>query len=102
MPIVGFTILNFVGPMHRKWFFLLGVSALCATVILVSGWVIPSQSTDAQDFYVGNDTGRVMKVTASPAETAFGRLFVAATVGGTNGARLNPKALNFVQDYMRE
>jgi membrane-bound lytic murein transglycosylase D len=41
-------------------------------------------------------------MTTSPAETAFGELFIASTVGGTNGARLNPKALSFVQDYMKE
>src|ERR1700743_1153102 len=102
MPISVCTILNVVGPMRRKWFLLLGISALCATVILVSGWVYPTQVTDTQDLYVSTDTGRVKKITASPAEAAFGELFMASTIGGANGAWLNPKALSFVQDYMRE
>jgi membrane-bound lytic murein transglycosylase D len=29
-------------------------------------------------------------------------LFVATSVGGSNGVRLNPKAFSFVQDYMKE
>ena len=44
---------------------------------------------------------------AAPAFTsgsaiAFGQLYIAATVGGSNGVRLNPKALHFVQDYMKD
>jgi membrane-bound lytic murein transglycosylase D len=32
----------------------------------------------------------------------FSELFLATSVGASNGARLNPKALNFVHDYVKE
>jgi hypothetical protein len=32
----------------------------------------------------------------------FSELFLATSVGGSNGVKLNPKALNFIQDYMKE
>jgi peptidoglycan lytic transglycosylase D len=38
----------------------------------------------------------------SDSKNDFKDLFLATSIGGTNGARLNPKALNFVQDYMKE
>jgi membrane-bound lytic murein transglycosylase D len=38
----------------------------------------------------------------SDSQNDFKELFLATSIGGTNGARLNPKALNFVQDYMKE
>src|SRR5579872_6626936 len=89
--------------MYNKRLLLLGIIVLCATLILTAGWIYPTQPVDSQDYYTTTtDTGRVLKMTTSPAETAFGELFIASTVGGANGARLNPKALSFVQDYMKE
>jgi membrane-bound lytic murein transglycosylase D len=38
----------------------------------------------------------------SNSQSDFNGLFVAASLGGSNGARLNPKAFQFVQDYMKE
>jgi membrane-bound lytic murein transglycosylase D len=38
----------------------------------------------------------------SDSQNDIKELFVATSVGGSNGARLNPKALSFVQDYMKE
>ena len=38
----------------------------------------------------------------SNSQNDFKELFLATSVGGSNGARLNPKALSFVQDYMKE
>jgi membrane-bound lytic murein transglycosylase D len=35
-------------------------------------------------------------------DVIFNQLFIATSIGGSNGVRLNPKALNFVQDYIKE
>lgn len=103
--------------MYNKRLLLLGVVILSATFVLTSGWMYPAgpvdsqiQSLGLQDTFSSNDTDRVAKESrslASPAmtshaEIAFSQLFTATTIGGSNGVRLNPKALNFVQDYMRE
>jgi membrane-bound lytic murein transglycosylase D len=39
---------------------------------------------------------------ADPQNFLFSELFLATSVGGSNGARLNPKALNYIQDYVKE
>lgn len=41
-------------------------------------------------------------VADSESRTEFNELFAATSVGGSNGARLNPRALSFVQDYIKE
>jgi membrane-bound lytic murein transglycosylase D len=117
--------------MFSKRLLLLGVVALFATLVLTSGWTPPAASIDstgsyrssdglyhASDrlyrssdrLYHASDTDRVAAMRrnfAAPAFTsgsaiAFGQLYIATTVGGSNGVRLNPKALNFVQDYMKD
>jgi len=96
--------------MFNRRLLLLGVVALFATLILTSGWAPPTATFDSTGLYRYSDTDKVAGMHrnfAAPAFTsgsaiAFGQLYIAATVGGSNGARLNPKALNFVQDYMKE
>ncbi|HEV2483434.1 MAG TPA: lytic transglycosylase domain-containing protein, partial [Puia sp.] len=59
----------------------------------------------ANDLAAARDTSRDANgslSTTSPSEIAFGQLYLATTVGGSNGVRLNPKALSFVQDYMKD
>lgn len=38
----------------------------------------------------------------TPSEDGFKDLFIATSIGGSNGAKLNPKALSFVQDYIEK
>lgn len=79
--------------MYNKRFLLLGL-----TLIVASGWAYPTQSSDTT-------TLSVTTPSTSPSNTEdefYNELFIAANVGGSNGVRLNPKALSFVQDYMKE
>jgi len=98
--------------MYNKRLLLLGIT------IIGSGWMYPTQA----DISVNSkgdevrlrpviDTERVATTTASLSATVansnsqgvfFKELFMATSVGGSNGVRLNPKAVSFVQDYMKE
>jgi len=86
--------------------------------IIGSGWMYPTQADiSVLEKGVGTnshpvaDTERVAISTASLSSTVansnsdgvfFKELFLATSVGGSNGVRLNPKALSFVQDYMKD
>ena len=100
--------------MYNKRLLLLGSVILFATFILTAGWAYPSGpvSFEANDhvpvtdrpvptFDTSRDANSSL-TTSSPSEIAFGQLYLATTVGGSNGVRLNPKALSFVQDYMKD
>jgi len=50
----------------------------------------------------GKDTVTLTAKSDSGSQNDFNDLFVATSIGGSNGARLNPKAHSFVQDYMKE
>jgi membrane-bound lytic murein transglycosylase D len=96
--------------MCNKRLLLLGVTIL----VLTSGWMYPAQDktfTANHDFLPSNiDTGRLAgnagiaaaAIKADPRSYLFSELFLATSVGGSNGSRLNPKALNFIQDYVKE
>ena len=84
-------------------------------LVLGSGWMYPARdkmlSTENDLPHHLIDTERVIAAAAVPAsftEAAdprsylFSELFLATSVGGSNGSRLNPKALNFIQDYVKE
>ena len=104
--------------MYNRRLLLLGGIVLFATFILASGWMYPTgplgfEATDhiESDAHTLCDTGRdanrvtssaISPISTSPSEIAFGQLYMATTIGGSNGVRLNPKALSFVQDYMKE
>jgi len=100
--------------MYNKRLLLLGSVVLFATFILTAGWAYPSgpvgfETNDripvADQPVPSFDTSRSANgslTTSSPSEVAFGQLYLATTVGGSNGVRLNPKALTFVQDYMKD
>jgi membrane-bound lytic murein transglycosylase D len=96
--------------MFSKRLLLLGVVSLFTTLVLTSGWTPPTATIDSTGLYRASDTDRVAGMRHSfvaPAFTsgsaiAFGQLYIATTIGGSNGVRLNPKALNFVQDYMKD
>lgn len=84
--------------------------------IIGSGWMYPTQADTSISKGIGSlprpsiDTERVAitaslsaTVANSNSQSAFSQeLFMATSVGGSNGVRLNPKALSFVQDYMKE
>jgi membrane-bound lytic murein transglycosylase D len=96
--------------MCDKRLLLLGVTIL----VLGSGWIYPSQEKiqPAENTFPNSplDTERMVSATAlqarftsaNPQTYLFSELFLATSVGGSNGSRLNPKALNFIQDYVKE
>ena len=92
--------------MYNRRLLLLGGSIMFATFILASGWMYPTGPAGyPANVPIPRDTSRDAEralVTTSPSEVAFGQLYLASTVGSSNGVRLNPKALSFVQDYMKE
>jgi membrane-bound lytic murein transglycosylase D len=68
----------------------------------VTHWVSGFSTADT-----GRAAGKLNSVAMDPANTSsgdviFNQLFIATSIGGSNGVRLNPKALNFVQDYVKE
>jgi membrane-bound lytic murein transglycosylase D len=88
---------------------------LLSVTIMGSAWIPPTMAgvpTGEKVVFSRPlaDTGRVVganSLTASaehynPQHYLFSELFLATSIGGTNGARLNPKALNFVEDYIKE
>ncbi|HLI92027.1 MAG TPA: lytic transglycosylase domain-containing protein [Puia sp.] len=94
--------------MCNKRLLLLGL-----TLVVLSGWVYPSNDPGpaaGHNFpHSSADTERLAGLTApgalakaNPQLTFSSELFLATEIGGTNGARLNPKALNFIEDYVKE
>jgi membrane-bound lytic murein transglycosylase D len=91
--------------MCNKRLLLLGVTIL----VLGSGWMYPTHDK-MQPGDLLSDTSRlvgtprmsVQLTGINPQNYLFSELFMATTVGGTNGSLLNPKALNFIQDYVKE
>jgi membrane-bound lytic murein transglycosylase D len=93
--------------MCNKRLLLLGVTIL----VLGSGWMYPAQDKMlSADNDLPPDTGRIAGTPRIPAQLTridpqsylFSELFLATSIGGSNGSRLNPKALNFIQDYVKE
>jgi len=96
--------------MCNKRLLLLGVTIL----ILGSGWMYPAQNNmlSPENTFPNSplDTERMVNATAiqarltgaNPQTYLFSELFLATSIGGSNGSRLNPKALNFIQDYVKE
>jgi membrane-bound lytic murein transglycosylase D len=94
--------------MDNKRLLLLGITI----ILFTSGWMYPTQDylfSQEDDFTPSyGDTNRVVSATTAgaintnPQTYLFSELFLATSVGGSNGARLNPKALNFIQDYVKE
>jgi membrane-bound lytic murein transglycosylase D len=95
--------------MCNKRLLLLGVVIL----VLGSGWMYPTpeKALMAQtDFpHTNIDTERLVSpalattvTKADPQSYLFSELFLATSVGASNGAKLNPKALSFIQDYVKE
>lgn len=95
--------------MNNKRLLLLGI-----TIIFVfAGWMNPnipdlSLPETAYGLTHTSDTDKLAKhlsvtsVEDSAIDNEYKDLFVAATMGGSNGVRLNPKAVSFVHDYMKE
>jgi membrane-bound lytic murein transglycosylase D len=90
--------------MYNKRLLLLGIT------VIGSGWMYPTKvNYSSQDQFL-TDTERVVStnnslphVANSASDNTFSQeLFMAAYVGGSNGVRLNPKALSFIQDYLEE
>jgi membrane-bound lytic murein transglycosylase D len=91
---------------------------LLGITIIATGWIHPtraditltdkdgSSSLNCRSFAdTTEEAGGVPTLTAvvNTGSDEFSKeLFVAASIGGSNGVRLNPKALSFVDDYMKE
>jgi membrane-bound lytic murein transglycosylase D len=82
-------------------------------VLVCAGWVSHNQAnefdkgdkkTDSHRQEAGAESASKRHLTAAELDSRndFKELFEAASMGGANGARLNPKAFSFVQDYMKE
>jgi len=104
----SFTIFKALDMLIKR-FMLLGI------IIIGAGWMPRTQtdplsnpdggSTAARTFNGGTvlsqNVSSLTAVADSESLNSMKELFVATSVGGRNGARLNPKALNFVQDYIK-
>jgi membrane-bound lytic murein transglycosylase D len=89
--------------MYNKRLLLLGIT------VIGSGWMYPSNTNYAPQSQCVNliDTERIVASNSlqrfSGSESALSQeLFMAAYVGGSNGVKLNPKALSFIKDYLEE
>jgi membrane-bound lytic murein transglycosylase D len=90
--------------MYNKRLLLLGVT------VIGSGWMYPTKVnyspqdqclTDTEKVALSNNSLPRIANTSSE-NTLSQELFLAAYVGSSNGVRLNPKALSFIQDYLDE
>ena len=90
-------------------------------IVFASGWMSPTHDyvsprendfprtlsdsrsplIDTERLAIANPIS-VSVVDDNPQVYLFSELFMATSVGASNGARLNPKALNFIQDYVKE
>jgi membrane-bound lytic murein transglycosylase D len=104
-----FTIFKALDNMYNRRLLLLSVT------IMGSGWMPPTKAgiPTGEKAAISRslaDTGRVVGTNSLSTSVdhdnaqhyLFSELFLATSIGGTNGARLNPKALNFVEDYIKE
>lgn len=81
-------------------------------IILGAAWIRPitqtltfnneerSSLTDTEKVAVVSNN--IADLTSTDAQNDFKELFIATSIGGSNGVRLNPRALSFVQDYMKD
>ena len=101
--------------MNNKWLLLLGITI----IVISSGWMYPTFPDAAGTTAVASNPGSINLVDTERVSTRisevstvansnsqqndlYRELFIAASVGSSNGVRLNPKALSFVQDYIKE
>ncbi|HEY4110418.1 lytic transglycosylase domain-containing protein [Puia sp.] len=89
--------------MYNKRLLLLGIT------VIGSGWMYPTKVNYSSQNQCLTDTERIAANNSLPhvdnsstATTLSQELFMAAYVGSSNGVRLNPKALNFIQDYLQD
>ena len=92
--------------MYNKRLLLLGVT------VIGSGWMYPTNIKYSPQNQCLNltDTERILSNNnslprvsgTSQGNTLSQELFMAAYVGSSNGVRLNPKALSFIQDYLED
>ena len=95
--------------MNHKRLLLLGIIII---LILGAAWIHPI--TQTQFVETGEDSplsdtqkvaaarNNLSDVTTVDSQNDFKELFIATSIGGSNGVRLNPRALSFVQDYMKD
>jgi membrane-bound lytic murein transglycosylase D len=90
--------------MYNKRFLLLGMTIIGTSWIYPDNGeisVTPGAASASIAFNIPPaDTNRTVGTAST--NPFFTELFTAASIGGSNGVRLNPKALDFVQDYLKE
>lgn len=97
--------------MNNKRLLLLGITIM----VISSGWMYPNftETPRAPGTPAGYNAVDTERVTTKISEVStvegsnsqndlYKELFIAASVGSSNGVRLNPKALSFVRDYIKE
>jgi membrane-bound lytic murein transglycosylase D len=75
---------------------------LAVTVVAASGWAYPAYPGSPDDTTVVATNLPPVAPASTIEDNFYNELFIAANVGSSNGVRLNPRALSFVQDYMKE
>ena len=75
---------------------------LAVTLVAASGWAYPTAPGTPGDTTAVSATVSAASSSPTIEDNFYNELFIAANVGGSNGVRLNPKAVSFVQDYMKE
>ena len=75
---------------------------LLLMVIGMSAKTIGNQPKNLSKNHFGDDTTTTLNKSSveDSTQNAFKDLFIATSAGGASGARLNPKAVSFVQDYI--
>src|SRR5258708_21134704 len=93
--------------MNHKRLLLLGI-----IIVVGVAWIHPITQTQLVETGENpslSDTEKVAApfnsisdLTVADSQNDFKELFIATSIGGSNGVRLNPRALSFVQDYMKD
>jgi len=87
---------------------LIKVLMLLGIIIISAGWMSPTTQADSSrkpnvsEQGISSNSFSLKATADSESLNDMKELFVATSVGGRNGARLNPRALSFVQDYIKE
>src|ERR1700760_2882578 len=87
--------------MNNKRLLLLGVT------IVGAGWMSPTPTPAVLDTEKTASNAAIAAASLSSSTSTtnnefFHELFLAASIGSSNGVHLNPRALDFIQDYMKE
>ncbi len=78
---------------------------LMGAILISAGWMSPTRADEfegGKKIVTQSSASHHEAVTAADSQNDLSALFVAVSLGSSNGTRLNPKAFPFVQDYLKE